>query len=275
MPVTQDQLDIITAMRQEIADGPEIYRPSEYWRHLNEKHIDQLRLHGFENFKRTINQNGFDWIPTDSGNNQLALLEKSVEANPPDQDFDVDYAAAEEIEAELGVRGPDESDALWARYARFVALLWYFTDKTDARGLLSTLSEPEVGNPIYLFVYGKRISQDLSNSVRETNAILDYVDNDTVAAELGAGHGRLAYVFGAATHCRYLIFDILPDLYVSQWYLGQVYPDRRIVGFRHFDRFEQVAGELEASDFAFFTPNQLALFPPMKRSWGLGRWIRR
>ena len=46
--------------------------------------------------------------------------------------------------------------------------------------------------------------------------------------EVGAGYGRLAYVFlKAHPGCKYWIIDLPPALYVSQQYLSAVFPDRR------------------------------------------------
>jgi len=83
-----------------------------------------------------------------------------------------------------------------------------------------------------------------------------------VVAELGAGYGRLAYVFLAASSCRYLIFDVPPALYVSERYLAAALPEKRVFRFRSFARFGEIEAELKSADVAFFTPNQLALFPP-------------
>jgi predicted RNA-binding Zn-ribbon protein involved in translation (DUF1610 family) len=82
-----------------------------------------------------------------------------------------------------------------------------------------------------------------------------------IMAELGAGYGRLGYVMLKTTACRYVVFDISPALYLSQWYLTTLFPDRRAFRFRRFDKFKEIEHELSQADIAFFTPNQLAKFP--------------
>jgi hypothetical protein len=57
------------------------------------------------------------------------------------------------------------------------------------------------------------------------------------------------------------VFDIPPALYVSQWYLTNLFPGRRVFRFRPFDTFKEIESELSQSDLAFFTPNQLTKFP--------------
>ena len=110
------------------------------------------------------------------------------------------------------------------------------------------------------------ISQDIVNSLRERNALLAAIEADDgtrfMAAELGAGYGRLGYLLLKTTQCRYFVFDIPPALYVSQWYLTTYFPERRAFRFRRFERFEEVEEELSHADIAFLTANQLAKFPP-------------
>jgi putative sugar O-methyltransferase len=79
-------------------------------------------------------------------------------------------------------------------------------------------------------------------------------------AELGAGYGRLAHVFLAAADVVYCIFDIPPALAVSQWYLRELLGPDRVVCFEAARTAGDVAA-LEPGQVAFFTPDQLELFP--------------
>ena len=151
-------------------------------------------------------------------------------------------------------------------YKLFVGSLYEYVLKTDRHGVLTRLVEPELGNPIRVLRDGRLVSQDLVNSVRERHMIVEgLVATDTgqprLIAELGAGYGRLGYVLLTTTNCRYITFDIPPALYVSQWYLSRLFPAKRIFPFRPFRRYEEVAEELAQADIAFFTPNQLEMFP--------------
>lgn len=80
-------------------------------------------------------------------------------------------------------------------------------------------------------------------------------------AELGAGYGRLGHVMLLTAPCRYFVFDIAPALHLSQWYLGKLFPGRRLFRFRPFRHFDEVEAELAEAELAFFTPNQLEKFP--------------
>src|SRR5258708_13139731 len=144
--------------------------------------------------------------------------------------------------------------------------MYEYALERDGSRLLARLEEPELGNPIRVRRNGRLISQDIANSVRERNSILSAVQLDRHArfdlAELGAGCGRLGYVMLKTTACRYFVFDIPPALYLSQWYLTTLFPQRRAFWFRRFEQFDEIESELSRADLAFFTPNQLAKFPP-------------
>jgi hypothetical protein len=150
-------------------------------------------------------------------------------------------------------------------YKLFVGFLWELTCSVDKTGLTLNLQEPLVGNPIRILRKGKLISQDLANSIREYSTMLEarpgFRDKPGIVAELGAGYGRLGHVMLQDPGTRYFVFDIPPALAASQWYLSQVFKGEPVFRFRHIDSFSSIEPELSASRIAFFTPNQLELFP--------------
>ena len=151
-------------------------------------------------------------------------------------------------------------------YRVAVGLLWEYVLSTDRFGVLETLTESEIGNPVRIWRNGKLVSSDLAHSVRERNMLLEASESDgdeaLCVAELGAGYGRLAEVFGRTTNYRYMIFDITPALYVSQsCNIKRIFPEEKIFEFRHFDLFSEIESELNESRFAFFTANQIELMP--------------
>ena len=146
-----------------------------------------------------------------------------------------------------------------------VCLLWEFVRTSDKYKVLMQLSESEVGNPLRIWHQGRLVSSDIVHSVRERNMLLESLSYEgtegCIVGELGAGHGRLAEVFGHTTNYRYYIFDITPALYVSQWYIKKIFPGERIFEFRHFDHFEEIREELQNCRYAFFTANQIEKIP--------------
>jgi putative sugar O-methyltransferase len=257
---------VLQGMLTEMAGAPTIYRPSKFWAHLNERNLSQLCRAGLANFKRTVNQNYFNWLPSGFEDNQLRNLIRFWAEHPSVLPLRVEIGDVDGLEGFFQsnpLLDADQRDL----YRLFVGLLWHCALCTDRHGVLDRLSEPALGNPLELTLQGKRISQDLANSVRERNVLFDALQKigrpgrPIVAAELGAGYGRLAYVFAVTCTGRYFVFDIPPALYVAQWYLSTLLGDKRVFAFRHFDRFEQVRDELAACDLGFLTPNQLELFP--------------
>ena len=125
------------------------------------------------------------------------------------------------------------------------------------------IEEPLVGDPIRIHLNKKLISLDTAASITEANTLLPLVQHieRPCIAEIGAGHGRLAYAIASVRSSLYCVFDIPPALQVSQWYIEQTLPKKKIFRFRRFKHFEDIAEELDQSDVAFFTSNQLQLIP--------------
>jgi putative sugar O-methyltransferase len=281
-----DSLDFYE-MVAEVEKGSPLYRPSRFWKDLNEINSTMLRKHGLENFKRTVAQNYFNWMVISEDDPQY----RSVRKLCPDAESLRNHLRLERpklLRTTVGLEeraggpgleiykhwpveafprsllenlGPND----WEIYKLFVGMLWEYSVQQDWAGIGKGAVEPLVGNPIRLFLRGKLISQDLANSVREYNAILcdarQLVSTPKRVAELGAGYGRLAHVFLSDNHTKYYIFDIPPALYVSQWYLSAAHPDKRIFRFRHFDNAADILQELAECDVGFFTPNQIEFFP--------------
>ena len=254
-------------MASELERADEIYLPSKFWADLNRINTAQLEDAGFSNFKRTLNQNYFNWGPNSFDDNQLRnLLGQWCKAPDPAPVL----ATLEGDHRLLNMFNQNMLDtAEKARiYAFFVGLLWWFAASNDPDGLTARLSESLIGNPLRIKLGGRLISQDLANSIREYNTIRQFSGAEEnnrrrmVVAEIGAGYGRVGYVFLKASNCRYFIFDVPPALYISERYLSAALPEKKSFRFRAFKTFGEIERELEAADVGFFTPNQIALFPP-------------
>lgn len=272
--------DELRAMMAEIAATSDLYRPSRFWKDLNEINQAMLDELGLENLKRTLAQNYFNWLITSKKDPQYLAVRKLWARKPSLQPYmnrlekpsvlttlQPYLRRMENASVPLEAMGPElKMGARQLRaYKLFVGMLWEYARQQDWSGISQRTIEPTVGNPIELYRRGKLISQDLANSIREYNAILSdaksLAESPKRVAELGAGYGRLGHVFLSDGNTKYYIFDIPPALFVSQWYLGAVHLGKTLFQFRHFEHFSDVAEELERSDIAFFTPNQMELFP--------------
>ena len=164
-------LAAIDAMTEEVMSGPDIYRPSRFWDDLNERNRRQIDEVGFANFKRTVNQNYFNWLITNRRDPQFWRLLRSWFTRPRPSVVGARLVDWQDVEVpDAGIQPFSRPRArFW--YALFVALLWEFVQRRPARRRLETLQEPMLGNPI-LVRYGRRsISQDLANSALELDAI--------------------------------------------------------------------------------------------------------
>jgi len=263
MPLSYD----IEQMVHEVRVSPDLYRPSQFWKLLGQQNQQMLSQHGMENFKRTVGQNYFNWLVIHPENTQLRNVLRHWRAHPTMWPFLITMESLDFLHSAVGMER-NITRIGWREefvYKLFVGMLWELARRTDRTGLAQRLQEPLVGNPIRIWRRGKLISQDLANSIREYSTILQAEpglnSGSKSIAELGAGYGRLAYVMLQDPGARYVVFDIPPALAVSQWYLSQVFEREPIFRFRHVESFSSIESELSRCRIAFFTPNQLEMFP--------------
>jgi putative sugar O-methyltransferase len=254
----------IEDMVREVNGSSSLYRPSKFWELFNRANLDMLSEHGLARFKRTVSQNYFNWLVMSPRDNQLHNMLRDWVKHPSLQPLRNGLDPPGLIRTATGPEAGVGPRQLFI-YKLFVGLLWEFARRADRTGLAEQLEEPLVGEPIVVRRRGKRISQDLANSIREYSTLLEadpgLKGSRKRIAELGAGYGRLAYVLLQDGDTRYFIFDIPPALYVSQWYLERVFRETSIFRFRHIADFSRCRDEIERSRIAFFTPNQIELFP--------------
>lgn len=263
---------------EEMKTAPDIYRPSVFWEELTAVGLKQLEQGGFENFKRSVNMTYFNW-------GVLGILQHQFlpvfarwchrptlsvfRAKFPNYRSDVPggSSAATVSDYRLKVPTVKSFDPVSAFvYKTYVAMLYEFVAAGDTAGLLRSLEEPPIGNPFAIRYRDHWISQDLCNSVHEFYAAggADLFAEETCdVAELGAGYGRVGFVFlKALPRSTYTVIDIPPALNVAQEYLSRVFPDEQIFGFRAFSRFEDVQDEFESARIRFLASHQLELLPP-------------
>lgn len=239
-------------MLDSMSDGNSVYLPSKYWQALARIHAEQLDAHGFENFKRTVATHYFTWTyGSDFRSHLLSLVRRAPLSEWPG------------LLRGLTWRGVsltlDRRHSL--TLAIFTRLVWSHASRHDPLKLLNVLEEPEIGSPFQIYMNGRLISQDLANSVLEFYSATEESSGVREVCELGAGYGRLAYVFLNVLPCRYTIIDIPPALCVSERYLSEVFPDKKVFSFREFCGYEEVCEEFESSDIRFLLPHQAEMLP--------------
>lgn len=241
--------DELRAMMEHIARAPRVYQPSRFWLYFSTYNALQIESAGVENFKRTVNKNYFNWTGEIEVNIQLSALGGLTSLGSGQ-------------EGEIGVI----DRPLKKNHRRMLELLYQYAQSVDFFGLLAKVAEPELGNPIGLRIQGRMITQDLCNTIIDWNTILQHArprpPNRPTVYELGAGHGRMGYaLLRAFPGARYVVIDIPPALYVSQWYLTRLYPELKAVRFKQ--RWSQVEFNAAFSDASlmFLSPDQVEYLP--------------
>jgi putative sugar O-methyltransferase len=267
-PESVPALADIRAMWTEMQQAPEIVQPSDFWRLLNDRNTQQIDDEGFARFKRTVNQNYFSWIPHTLRDDQLRAMAKSWLRHPQPAVIAARLGDVSTLEAGADRVNPFAGARARRLHGLFLALLWEHVRRIDRLDILLRLEEPELGDPVVATHRGRRISQDLCNSVHElysaTAALPGNAPGPGGVLELGGGYGRVAWVFlEQFPQTRYILCDIPPALAIAQEYLTTLLPQRRAFRFRHFDDHAEVADELAAAQIAFLTPNQLELLEPL------------
>ena len=262
-----DSAETLQEMLSHIESAPEIYRPSKFWTEFQAKNIEQLRTGGMANFKRTINQNYFNWMVATPDNNQFKAAIRTFESYPHADAFNVLLERQPKLEGFFETNPLNERDG-HELYRIYVGLLMNFATRSVPNGLGEVLDERLTGNPIRAWLNGRLISQDLANSLRERNTICQpfeagFAENRKIKfVEIGAGYGRLVDMMMRSAPCQCVIVDVAPALYVSQWYLSKIYRQiKTVFNFRPWSSFEEVVDEFHAADLAFVTPDQFAILP--------------
>lgn len=252
--MTSDFDRLNQSMTEAFQNGEVIYHPSDYWRHLNDANNKQLDDAGIINFKRTVVKNYFTWMRILPWDPQIVFLVRELGF----------FKAAKAIVRTFFPMKHRHIPLAESLALNFLThLVWQFA-KLKSPELVNRLSEPEIGNPPRITSEGRLISQDIANSALEFDAMNfeGRLAGAKRVCELGGGYGRTTFVVATLrpdTQC--IMVDIPPALAVAESYMTEVFPDRRIFGFRPFENFDEVREEFEEADLVFLLPHQLALLP--------------
>ncbi|WP_428987202.1 putative sugar O-methyltransferase [Candidatus Methylopumilus planktonicus] len=261
--LTNQEIKKLTGLFDDLDQSPALYKPSKYWIELNKMNMNQLSMHGYECFKRTIALNYFTFVRIMPFDPQIVFLVKNLpfkivlhcffdSFKCKRHDF---FSIFNFIESIL--------------YNFLTLASWSYVSKTVKDEDLLSLSEPDFGDPAKIYSEKKLISQDLANSCLEVNSIkiaakelFKKSNKKKTVLELGAGYGRDAYVFlSSNSNVRYIIVDIPPAIYVSQKYLSSIFPELNIFSYRRFENFKDIEKDFYKADIVFLLPFQLPKIP--------------
>lgn len=256
-----DDLARLDAMFDAVEAGDVLARPSKYWIELNKMNLAQLKEHGYDQFKRTIALNYFTWARIMPWDAQFRFLLRELPLGE----------TMRCLRGAIVARRHDYFSAFSAiqslLYNFLTLAAWAYVRRVVTAPELLALREPLDGQPAIVHDRdGTPLTQDLANSILEVEAIRSvwgkgHAGRRTIV-ELGPGYGRDAWVLLATEpKVRYVVIDIPPALWVAEKYLGRAFPDKRIFGYRPFERFADVEAEFDQCDIAFFLSTQIASLP--------------
>lgn len=256
---------VLEKMFGELENAESIYQPSNHWRVLNRVHISQLSEGNINNFKRSVNMKYFNWGILGIVVHQMRPILWALKRN----NFSIFLNSSfKSYHQKLGKKVTEFDFVSAQLYKIFVSSLYNYVKETDRLGLLDKLPEPLEGNPFIVKYQDKLISQDLCNSVSEFYSINQGLNDGLVKSlkidvcEVGAGYGRLAYVYlKVFPRTSFTIVDIPTALYLSQVYIKKIFPSEKIFYFRPFKAFKEIKKEFEAARIRFIMTPQLGFLP--------------
>jgi len=246
-------------MLGEMENIPDVYKYSKHWQKLTKLHVNQLKIQGLGNFKRTFNLKYFNWgIPAILVHQTRHFFKLILNGN-------VDFLKS----TLYGKCDLKKSDRLGNKifnflYSRYVASLYEYVKKDDCLDIFSKLEEPLYGKPLLVRYKDMYLSQDLCNSVSEFYSIYNAINFDNIKsiAEIGAGYGRNAYIFlKTFPKIKYFIIDLPPSLFIAQDYFRKTMPSVKKFYFRNFKSFKDVEKEIRSAKLVFLMPHQIELLP--------------
>lgn len=251
--------------------APAIYQASKFWVKINQLNVEWLKSDGLDNFKRTVNNNYFNWMVNTKSvyfRNVARHFIAKVKRHPG-MLLSLFSANIDEMRHRTYISNSTQPTYFQRKiYALYLLFLYEYVRDHDKFGIFDKLEEPMIGNPIVIKKNSKRISQDISNSYLEYSYIRQALGNDFLkvktVAEIGGGYGRLSYLFHLLhqeADIKIILIDLPPALFVAQWYLQKAFPGARVMGYRNFSNFSEIEQEFKSSSICFLLPHQLDLIP--------------
>lgn len=152
----RDVIQRAEIIRDYLLCQPSPIAPSRFWRDLGQENLRQLSAHGVLNFKRTVNQNYFNWPVEGSDDPQMRQLIRAWADSPSLLPFQAELRGSAELNAAVETKHIQSRSTARA-YTIFVGMLWWYAARADQEGLASRLSEPALGNPVDIRLEGRRI----------------------------------------------------------------------------------------------------------------------
>ena len=248
----------LVRMTDAYIESPAFKDLSKYWGWLNIKNIQQLSDFGYTNFKQTVARNYFTWVEALGGSYLSDVYLRTLLTN-------LDRLSLQIPLQEIMKKHDQFTLMESVQYNLATALLLEHVKRRMGSPQWEILEEPLEGNPPYITLSNRRITQDVLNSTLEYLSLAGVCDLSRVSRilELGAGSGRTSFcLMRSLPEAKYVVVDIPPALFISQTYLSNAFPERRVFRFRPFKSLNEVETEFQMADLAFLMPHQIGLLTP-------------
>lgn len=235
----------LLAMEDYFIRSPMMEDSSVHWNSNNQKNITQIATYGYLDFKQTVALSYFTWVV--KGKHPYAENLNNYPIALPKEELNRKHKYLLESDSV-------DYNTVTGKFLSFIL-------QQDTNHYLDRLEEPLLGSPLYTVYQGRRVSQDLFNGLLEFISIDRSVDLKSMHTilEIGAGSGRSAYVFLKLLEgIKYIIADVPPALFVSQSYLSEVFPDKKIFKWREFSSFKEIEEEFSNADIVFLSTDQIS-----------------
>ena len=219
------KLDIseLEAMAAEVEAAGGVLKPSKFWDGFAARNTATLRNDGLDSFKRSVNYNYFQWVVNSPRQPAFRSVIRAWARRPSIGALRAACASTTSMGPPEGA-GSTSAQVPALGHAVYVGMLWEVARRGFRQHVADRLAEPELGRPILVRWRGKRVTEDLANSLIEYGGIAEHVPEHRLqratVLEIGAGYGRFAdLVLTAHPEARVVIVDIPPALALSQAYL--------------------------------------------------------
>ena len=226
-----DDPDLLDLMMQDMGAADPQYRPGNYWEVYARRFLPELKNVGLRDFRRRRGSVVHSFAGTDLvhpvvwfDQDRLRFINNRYFRRIPGWPG-LMGRLAKCVEAGIRTTSYCSQDA---RKALISALCRSMAAEVPNAKPLSDFSMSLIGNPEEVFdIDGKKYSTQFFENYLHYVYVSRFLNLDTVqvVAELGAGMGRqIELLRKLHPHLSFYIFDIAPQLYVSERYLSSVFP---------------------------------------------------
>lgn len=202
----------------------ELYKPTSFWQACSKQIVDDLKINGIENFRNLKTPRSF-FVPTHSFIKYLDEKESYYILKNGLQSITTDFKMSKKLENLLDGYSHAFSDyrVLQATNKDFKP----FTDK---------VSESSIGKPLEQFEFdGRKFSRSFLNYSLGLNFLKTHVDTTNIKTvmEIGGGFGTLGEILlgDERNEIFYINLDIPPVAFVSNYYLQNVFTNKKIADY--------------------------------------------